>query len=184
MNKSQLMVKAEFFLQSIVRYGSAARCPYCDSADADLIARKFLVVRIVRCANCGLVFSRPVYRTWLSANFYDRLYSAEGSTTKLPSDAELSQMIVNGFAGTDKHASAQLAALTRIAPAGKRMLELGSSWGYFLAQARAVGWDVTGVEIGATRREFAIRKLGVRSVARFEELASDEVFDVIYSSHV
>jgi cyclopropane fatty-acyl-phospholipid synthase-like methyltransferase len=37
------------------------------------------------------------------------------------------------------------------------MLELGSSWGYFLYQAKQQGFEVTGVEISEPRRLFGIK---------------------------
>jgi SAM-dependent methyltransferase len=184
MNISQMLVKAEFFLQSIVRYGMAVRCPHCGVADQEIVARKFVVARVVRCNDCGLVFSRPIYRTWFSDNFYDRFYSAEGSTTELPNDADLAVFVSTGFSGTDKHAARQLSAISRVVPGRGRLLEIGSSWGYFLFQAQAAGFDVTGVEIGTTRREFGRSKLGLRLIADFADLAADERFDVIYTSHV
>ena len=45
--------------------------------------------------------------------------------------------------------------------AGRTLLEIGSSWGYFLDQANAAGFATVGVEPGRTRRRFGVRELGV-----------------------
>jgi len=150
----------------------------------ETIARKYFVVRIVRCNGCGLIFTRPIYSTWLSENFYDRFYSAEGSTTELPSEKKLVSLLNTSFAGNDKNASAQLAAIAQVVGKKGRLLELGSSWGYFLVQARTFGFDVIGIEIGSRRRDFAKSRLGLRMLESIEDVASHERFDVIYTSHV
>ena len=47
---------------------------------------------------------------------------------------------------------------------GSSLVEVGSSWGYFLWQAKNQGFDVTGVEIGEKRRLFGERHLEVKIV--------------------
>jgi SAM-dependent methyltransferase len=181
----RLLVKSEFLLQSLVRYPLAARCPHCGSARQQLVARKYRIARIVRCRDCGLCFSRPIYRSWLSGSFYDRLYSAEGSVTTLPDDARLQQLVAGGFRETDKDATQVLQKL-RAHPLPERptLLEIGSSWGYFLHQAREMGFAVTGVEIGTRRREFGRQRLGLDIVGDLGELPAGRRYDVVYTAHV
>jgi len=179
-----MLVKVEYLFQSCVRYWTNISCPHCMIQAMETIARKYFVVRIVRCNGCGLIFTRPIYSTWLSENFYDRFYSAEGSTTELPSEKKLVSLLNTSFAGNDKNASAQLAAIAQVVGKKGRLLELGSSWGYFLVQARTFGFDVIGIQIGSRRRDFAKSRLGLRMLESIEDVASHERFDVIYTSHV
>lgn len=180
----QLVVKSEFLLQSVVRYPLTPPCPHCRSPRHELIARKYRVVRIVRCRDCGLSFSRPIYRSWMSGNFYDRLYS-QGAITALPDEEQLRQLLATRFRDAGKDAAAVLTKLrAHAAPARPTLLEIGSSWGYFLHQARAAGFDVTGIEIGTRRREFGQRRLGLSIVGDWSELPEDRRYDVIYAAHV
>ena len=180
----QLVVKSEFLLQSLLRYPLAAACPHCRSPRHELIARKYRVVRIVRCRDCGLCFSRPIYRSWMASNFYDRLYS-QGAITALPDEARLRELLATDFRATEKDAGAVLTKLrqhsTQARPA---LLEIGSSWGYFLHQARETGFDVTGIEIATRRREFGRQRLGLHIVGEWSELPPQRRYDVIYAAHV
>src|SRR5262249_25756384 len=81
-----LVIRSEYLLQSVLKYPLAVPCPHCGSARQTLITRKYRVARIVRCADCGLGFSRPIYRSWVADNFYDELYTAGFSTT-LPDES-------------------------------------------------------------------------------------------------
>lgn len=180
----QLVVKSEFLLQSVLRYPLSARCPHCRSPRQQLIARKYRVVRIVRCRECGLFFSRPIYRSWMSANFYDRLYS-QATITDLPDQAGLDHLVASGFRGAEKDASQVLATLRRHAARPRpTLLEIGSSWGYFLHQARAAGFAATGIEIAARRRQYGRDRLGLEIVGDWDELPAQRRYDVIYSAHV
>ena len=179
----RITVKLEFLAQSLVRYPFSQPCPHCRSVEQTLVGRKYGVGRIVRCTGCGLCFSRPIYRSWLASNFYDRLYS-EPSTTVLPHAQQLEQLLAAGFRGLDKDASAVLEKIrAHVSSSRPRLLEIGSSWGYFLYQARAAGFDVTGVEIATRRRNFACQRLGLRMVADLRDLDGACRYDVIYAAH-
>jgi SAM-dependent methyltransferase len=168
----------------VLKYPMPTRCPHCGSARQRLIARKYRVARIVRCGDCGLAFSRPIYRSWVAANFYDELYSA-GFSTNLPDDARLQSWLASGFRDTQREADKILATLRRHATsATPRLLEIGCSWGYFLQQARSAGFAVTGVEIGDQRRAFGRRRLDLEIVAGLHELPPDRRYDIVYTSHV
>lgn len=62
------------------------------------------------------------------------------------------------------------------------MLEIGSSWGYFLYQAKQQGYDTTGLEISEKRRLFGVKELGVNIVNCFNDLKTEK-FDIIYTAH-
>jgi len=181
---TSLVVKSEYLLQSLVKYPLAARCPHCHAARHTLVARKYGVARIVRCAECGLCFSRPIYRSWVADNFYDELYTAGFSTT-LPNDELLSEWLSSGFRDTHREADTVLDKLRQhVSSPAPTMLEIGCSWGYFLHQARAAGFAVTGVEIGDQRRAFGRRRLGLDILRALSDLPAGKRYDVVYTSHV
>jgi SAM-dependent methyltransferase len=137
----------------------------------------------MRCKDCGLFFTIPQYKSWLSENVYDTLYEAEGSTTALPEPDELERFKANVFAGSDKDSIEVIHALQRACPSGSNLLELGCSWGYFLFQAKKAGLEAAGIEISTRRREFGRKLLGVSIAGCFDEIAGRQ-FDIIYTAHV
>lgn len=177
---TNLVPRLEFALQSLVKRSRA--CPHCRARDTRVVARKHVVVRVRRCAECGLCFTDPLYESSAFGRLYDALYDAEGSTTALPGPAELERLRATRFAGTDKDFAPRLRFLRELAR-GPRLVELGSSWGYFVHQARAAGFDAVGVEIGRLRREYGVRELGVPLVESLADLGARR-FDVAYTAHV
>ncbi len=178
------VVKSEYLLQSLLKYPLAVVCPHCGSKQHTLVARKYGVARIVRCTQCGLSFSRPIYRSWVTDNFYNALYSAGFSTT-LPDETHLEEWLETGFRDTQREAGRVLEKIRpHISHAAPALLEIGCSWGYFLHQARGAGFDVTGIEIGAARRAFGQQRLGLHIVNDFSELPPGRAYDVVYSAHV
>ncbi len=179
-----LVVRSEYLLQSVLKYPMTLPCPHCGGQRQVLVARKYGVARIVRCGDCGLSFSRPIYRSWLADNFYDQLYSA-GFSTNLPDETHLEEWLASGFRDTQREADAILEKLRRHAPSPEpSLLEIGSSWGYFLHQARAAGFAVSGVELGDHRREFGNQRLGLEIVRALSDLPAGRQYDIIYTSHV
>jgi SAM-dependent methyltransferase len=174
-----LLPRLEFLAQAVVR--REERCPHCGATDLETLARKWAVVRIRRCRLCALAFTDPIYRSRLG-DLYDRLYAGQGSTTELPEAERLAELVASGFAGSDKDFRARVARLRELGP-GRRLLEVGSSWGYFLHQAAAGGFDATGVEIGSRRAEYGRSRLGVRILPGLDALSPGS-FDVVYTSHV
>jgi len=179
-----LFIRSEYLLQCVLRYGQTPPCPHCGCPRQTRIARKYGVARIVRCIECGLYFSRPIYRSWVTDNVYDGLYAA-GFATDLPDDGQLGHWVATGFREIGRDASTVLDRIgSQVPRPTPTLLEFGSSWGYFLYQARAAGYDVTGVEIGASRRDFGRRRLGLDIVGDLADLPPDKRYDVIYTAHV
>ncbi len=174
-----LVPRIEFLAQALFRRQRA--CPFCAPGDTAVVARKYGLVRIRKCNRCGLYFTDPIYRTMLASNLYDGLYRAEGSTTALPGDAELERLKEISFCGTDKDFADRVRIIGEMA-GGAALLEIGSSWGYFLFQARSAGIDAVGIEIGDGRRRFGVERLGVPIVKDMAELGSRK-FGVVYTSH-
>jgi SAM-dependent methyltransferase len=124
------------------------------------VSRKLLYVRegyeIVRCRRCGLVFvdNSPPGAELIA--LYDEGYYEDG---ELPGYA--------GYADAEArkrhHARTLLAELERMMPMG-RLVEIGCAYGYFLDEARARGWTVSGVEPAVHAADYARRELGLEVV--------------------
>jgi SAM-dependent methyltransferase len=175
---SNLLPRIEFGLQALVR--RQRLCPFCAGREHRVVARKHGVVRIRRCEACCLYFTDPIYKSQL-ADLYESLYEAEGLTTRLPDAHELAALKADRFASSGKNCTDQLLALERLG-AGHRLLEIGSSWGYFLYQAKASGFSVMGVEPCQSRREYGVRWLKVNIRPSIDDVR-ETGFDIIYSAH-
>ncbi|HZR26578.1 MAG TPA: methyltransferase domain-containing protein [Vicinamibacterales bacterium] len=175
---SNLLPRLEFGLQALVQ--RQRQCPFCRGVDHRVVAKKHLVVRVRKCVTCNLYFTDPIYKSRLG-DLYDSLYNAEGLTTQLPDGGTLRTLKATRFGTSDKNCARQLVALEAL-EAGPRLLEIGSSWGYFLYQARAVGFDPIGVEPARTRREYGVRELGVDIRPSIGAVA-ETGFDIVYSAH-
>jgi SAM-dependent methyltransferase len=175
---AQLIPRIEFGVQALFRRQRS--CPYCGGGEHAIVARKYGVIRVRHCQDCFLYFTDPIYRSQLG-DFYNSLYRAEGLTTTLPDSKMLADLRASNFANTGKDATATIQALMRLSP-GRALLEIGSSWGYFLYQARAVGFSAVGIEPARTRREFGVRELGI-DIRECLTDVGDARFDVIYCAH-
>jgi SAM-dependent methyltransferase len=175
---TNIIPRIEFGLQAMFRRQDV--CPFCLTRNHSVVARKHAVVRIRRCRGCFLYFTDPIYRSFIG-DLYESLYNAEGSTTAVPGRPMLDALKATEFADSDKNCRAQLDMLKRLG-AGRDLLEIGSSWGYFLYQAKAAGFRPIGVEPGRTRREYGVRELGV-DIRDSINAVGRAAFDVVFSAH-
>ena len=174
-----LIPRLEFAAQSLFRKQS--HCPHCHSKNLNSIAKKYVVINIKECNDCHLYFTDPIYKPLFVSNLYEQLYTAEGSTTCPPDSEELNNLIDDSFRSSDKFFGERIRAIKSRCN-GNKLLELGSSWGYFLYQAQQQEFDATGVEISQPRREFGITNLKVNIVENISQLDNDN-FDLVYTAH-
>jgi 2-polyprenyl-3-methyl-5-hydroxy-6-metoxy-1,4-benzoquinol methylase len=124
-----------------------------------------------RCPSCGLVFLYPAPDDKALQNFYNTSYEVEFQSY---------------FKGVRRRAKITLDELETRFPGHGRLLEVGCSYGGFLAEARSRGWDVTGVELSETAAGHA-RSLGLRV---FSGSLPDQIpnlgdpYDVLVMFHV
>lgn len=176
---SRLFVKLIYLLQGILLKRDN-KCPYCAISDYEVVFRKRGIVDICSCRNCSIYWTNPIFRF---PKFYGSLYKGEGLTTTLVEMNELEELKSTCFRNTGKDYSLIINWLKGLS-SGKRLLEFGSSWGYFLFQAQSEGFEAAGVEISDNRREFGIKHLGVDIRPNLDQLISaGEKFDLIFSAH-
>lgn len=155
--------------------GAAARCPLCAGAD-----RRRLVTKngcdVVRCRGCGLVHVWPQPpRAALEA-----LYSS-GDYHAAVDEAERRRT----FARRLREIEALLRGAAEGGGAGRRLLDVGCSRGYFLEAARASGWQATGVEVNrhaveqARARGLDVHQGELADWAAASGPAAHEAFDVV-----
>lgn len=176
---SNIIPRIEHLFQSLLT--KQKYCPYCKSQNLKLLATKKIFIKIQECQNCNLYFTDPIYKPWLLSNLYDSLYSAEGLTTRVPTAFELEKLKQTNFENSDKCFSERL-KIIKNKFGGEKILEFGSSWGYFVYQAKNFGYEAKGIEISDSRRNFGINNLGV-SILKSIDKVSHEYFDIIYTAH-
>lgn len=131
--------------------------------------------RFHRCPGCGLVFVNPqLTAAALSEHF-----------ATSPAWQVWAESVLADPSQQAADRAKYRAALDAIAPLNGgtpgRVLDIGANSGVFLAEARAAGWEVTGVEPSRAACDFALRTRGI-SLLRcgFADYANrDEPFDLI-----
>ncbi|RKX93554.1 MAG: hypothetical protein DRP84_08260 [Spirochaetes bacterium] len=175
--KRNIFEDISYFLQGLGKKRIA--CPYCKTKDYIIYDKKYLVIDICKCKQCGLFFVNPIYAAKKVEEFYDNCYSS--GATFIPEKQSLESMIRTGdFSSIGKDFRDRLSIIKQLSN-GNRLLEFGSSWGYFLYQAKQYGFICKGVEISKKRSYFGQKYLGVDIINNLA--AINEKFDIIYTSH-
>lgn len=179
MDYKRYLIKIIFFFEGLFSKKDIF-CPYCLAADLEIVHRKAYVINICRCKQCGLYWTNPIFRFY---KIYDTLYKGQGLTTDIPECRQLKEVLNSDFKGTDKDYGWFIEWLDKKVK-GRKLLEFGSSWGYFLSQAQKAQFDATGVEISESRRYFAKNNLNVKIVPDLEILiSSGELYDTVVTFH-
>lgn len=159
-------------------------CLFCGCSESIIIGRKYFLVQLRKCNNCGLLFRFPKEKSIENFEFYQSDYN-EGFTTTLPSKDQLSILLKNKFIGSPKDISEKINFISSYASEG-HVLDFGCSWGYSVWQFNNAGYKATGFEISKPRAKFGIDKLNVNIIDEFYRLESipSESYEIIFSSHV
>ncbi len=160
-------------------------CPYCGVPTAvRLLRRKKLVLRILQCQACKLIFRWPTETADEAFDYYQDQYAAL-LQANLPRDNDLRALMERDFAGSHSDIGNKIAVLKAVRPAG-RLLDYGCSWGHGTYQLARAGFQVVGFEISKPRAQYAREKLHVEVVDDFGRLQAfpAESFDIIFSNHV
>ncbi|MEX0853093.1 MAG: class I SAM-dependent methyltransferase [Bauldia sp.] len=184
------MGKINYLARSIVRSLDEARlkCPNCGSSASCVVDRKYVLTKLRRCVDCGLLFRTPTDNLEENAKFYEKSYS-QGFTTRLPNREELDELRRSNFAGSEKDYRYYVDSLQRIGiKPGARIFDFGCSWGYGTYQFGQAGLEATAFEVAISRRTYAERELGVSVVRDMREAIADpthcQSYDCFFSAHV
>lgn len=175
------------YLFSVLRHyvtGLDHGCPHCLSHSTKVIGRKYLVLQLRKCDDCGLMFRFPKDSTVQNKKYYSGAYQEAGLTTDVPSAEALKKMLSTNFKDTGKDFAPRIDLLKKYKQTGS-LLDFGASWGYGSWQIKTHGFDVTAFEIDANRAAFGEHHLKLRYFTDWDELIDSKLtFDVIFTSHV
>lgn len=152
-----------------------ADCPLCRGASPQPFFRK-RDTQYWRCHECGHVFVFPLPGKEDTARHYQDSYTTGYLEHIRPWFEVLARR--------------RMEVLERfcVPPSRGRLLDAGSGYGIFLAEARARGWSTLGIEASAEAADFARRELGldVASGDLMEVLPRlpEQSFDVVSFWHV
>ena len=150
------------------------RCPLCGAADlAPLIRVKEW--EIVECRRCLLgMLASPPDEAELS-----RLYSEQYFADHAIGYTQVEEARHRGVRGQHKRAE-----MVKRWKRGGRLLDVGCASGYFLAAARACGFEAEGVELSTWAAEEARKHFGVRvTIGESDILGREPRFDAITMWH-
>lgn len=148
------------------------RCAVCGAGSPRAKHRK-RDVEILECRSCGLAFwsPSPGHR---AEDVYDAAYFTDASAGHGYDDyGDLEPVLRLNF-------SRRLARIPRPHP-GARLLDIGAAFGFAVVEARAAGWEATGLEISAVAAARAGRVAAGRLVVANAQRTpfASESFDAI-----
>jgi 2-polyprenyl-3-methyl-5-hydroxy-6-metoxy-1,4-benzoquinol methylase len=167
-------------------HGQARVCPYCGpSGSVKLVRRKKMIVEILQCQNCHLLFRWPADTASEHDSYYQEDFAKDAPQVILPGDTELNALKEKNFSGSPLDINTKIRVLQALRP-GSRVLDFGCSWGYGTYQFRRQNFDAIGFEVSKPRAEFGRQKLDLNIMDSFDDLAElpDGSFDIVFSNHV
>ncbi|MBU4190008.1 MAG: class I SAM-dependent methyltransferase [Candidatus Thermoplasmatota archaeon] len=175
-----------FIIKTLKRFlaGQDTTCPHCRSHNTKLIDTKYIILQLMRCIDCGLMFRYPKDDVQTNIEFYQKSY-CEGSVSETPSDKALKELIDSSFAETGVCCREHI-QIIKLFKQGGTLLDYGCSWGYRTWQFQRAGFESMGFEISKPRASFGSKKLSVKIISSYADLNSvpNNSFNVIYTNHV
>ena len=153
------------------RTSAAAICPICASSRSSPLGGPQREWRYVRCADCQHAWLVPTPNAQDLRKHYNSAY-------RVPREAY--------FLTVEREFPALRRALEQVTP-GRRMLEVGCSYGGMLARFALTEWNVDGVELDQRAAEVARTELGLNVEAGTLREVADKLsppYDVITAYHV
>lgn len=157
------------------------RCPLCDTAQ---LVELYMAedphygipgcFRIVRCANCSLVFLNPMYSDEELTALYPTDYYAYGDDPEVARWKQLTKKLLGYWNGTKE---------PHFEKPG-RFLDIGSGSGAFVKRMVQQGWESYGIEVNRAAVELGRSKgLDIRHGTLQQASFPGHYFDYIRASH-
>ncbi len=162
---------------------NVARCYICAAGEARLLMpvhdRWFGTdgeFNLYECRGCGLIYTNPRPGPEFMAAYYPDTYGPHQAGSYRPGKKTSFPL----FRWLKPYFNTRSSYLPPLIPGG-RLLELGCSYGSFLAHAKNLGWAVHGVEIAAEPVQFGRQVLGldIRHGTLESAAFPEQFFDVV-----
>ena len=167
-------------MRSIRNLSKDVSCPYCCNEQSDVVEKKYMVTKLVRCNRCSLQYRIPKDDQEFLKKFYQTDYKVDVQMmTTLPSDKELEILKRNNF---EKLRDYYPIVSNFTTPEKNKIIDYGCSWGYNLYKFNIKGLNSQGYELSEPRAKYGKEKLGVELVCKEFDIRKSN--DVFFSSHV
>jgi len=153
------------------RFEQVSACPLCEGTGAsELLSRRVqgVALRFVRCVPCGFIYQNPRFTPEELARYFSSPAFIKDASDKIDLNDTLGYY--DYFAWDHSYRLTARRRLARIrklllprAPEADpaRLLEVGTATGSFLAEARAQGYDVRGLDLSTRFAEYASSTYGL-----------------------
>src|SRR5258708_1232943 len=143
-------------------------------------------LQFVQCVNCGLIYQNPRLTAAALEEYFNSssfIKDAESNTSTNLDDMLGYYDYFAWDASYRKTASLRLKNIGKFIPANAKLLEIGTSTGSFLNEARQAGFDVEGLDISAVFASMAAQAYGLTIHTDFIEdaILPEAYYDVICS---
>lgn len=173
------VIKTIYLCEALVAKRDS-RCPFCKNLNKKIVFKKAGLIDICFCNACGLYWTNPIFRFY---RFYDLLYRDVAGLRGCLDKEKIVRSLSTQFRDSDIDCTGICDWLKKIAP-GNKLLEFGSSWGFFLYQAQCAGFEVKGVDISKKKAALGRELLRVNIVTDINDVvARRETYDIIFSTH-
>lgn len=170
-NKLRAQDLTEFLSRFHMSEGHLNRnCPVCSSGQASKAFDKE-GFDFVTCDSCDCLYVNPVPTDELLTMYYDGFSSMEFFHEKIlkPTEEERKKIFYR-----------RAQDMKPFVKPGDKILEIGSSIGFFIEAALKEGWDVSGVEINSNLVEYTQKKYNVKIYqGMFEHVNFDHCYDMV-----
>jgi len=122
-------------------------CPICEKSESNPLHQEG-AFQMVRCTSCQFIYLNPRPTNESLFSFYQHYLPEEESS--IESWQKMMQPVFKRAANLIQHRKGS-----------GRLLDVGSGFGFFLAEMGGRGWDVTGVEISRKGMDYARDFLGL-----------------------
>src|SRR3990167_4169207 len=143
----------------------ARNCPVCNSSNYSFLFNNSGGT-YVKCDDCTMVFTNPVFSTSALKNYYENLNTGQG------------EIVANENAFYTEIYKTGLNVISTYKSKGS-ILDMGCSCGFFLDLAKKEGWKTSGIELSIAEGEVCKKKGHVLYHQPLEEINLGEKFDVI-----
>jgi len=162
-------------------------CPYCGpSSPVSRMRRKKLIMDILQCSKCHLIFRWPLDTEEELDTHYETEFAEESPQVRLPKPGELQTLIKDDFARMFGPDLAHKISILKAVRRQGRVLDYGCSWGYTPYLMRKNGYEAAGFEVSKSRAEYARINLGltvIDSLAALDSVPAGS-FDIVFSNNV
>jgi len=156
--------------------GNFVNCNNCGANNTKLLSKASLngfISNYVQCQKCSLVYTNPQPSEAYLMNLYNENYfKSESNNFGYSAYGNEEQDRIN-------KCKEYLSIIERFTTKGKRVLDIGAGFGYFLIEAQRHGWEVYGVELSKHAKDEAKKRFNIDFVESLGELAFLKKYNLI-----